>query len=346
MQPVVSDVIQFRGSHYDFGVYQANLLKNSSTLRARKKQFNKMAKHHFIIDEERIRTIFQRFSPEIWEEIMGLANGLKMTPKEAIREFGGYYLEYRRSGCSNIMGDQFLIRNYDSDPAGYEGRYILFAPTDGGYANLGPSMQITGRTDGMNEKGLAIGYNFVNRLRSDDGFVCNMIARIVLETCATVEEAIDLLKEIPHRNSFNYTLIDATGKKVIVEASSKEVIAREGTICTNHFDVLTTENRYRMEDSFTRFDAMAKGEHTIEEPYDAFRLLNDVEKGVFSMKYGAWAGTLHTTAYLPGEMQAWIAMGNNRLPFIFDFSEWLAGTNSRVKEIKGKLEAKAGFINR
>lgn len=201
MKQVVSDIVQFRGSHYEFGIHQAKLLQRSPILTARKRQWDKRTSRHFIVNEEKIKVIFQHFSPEIWEELMGLADGLDMSIKEAVREFGGYYFEYGKSGCSILMGNDYMIRNYDNDPITYEGRYVLYAPTDGGYATIGPSMQITGRTDGLNEKGLAVGYNFVNRLRSDDGFVCNMIGRLILEKCATVEEAVKLLEEIPHRHS-------------------------------------------------------------------------------------------------------------------------------------------------
>lgn len=38
------------------------------------------------------------FAPKIWEELEGLADALEMVMNDAIREFGGYYLEYGRSG--------------------------------------------------------------------------------------------------------------------------------------------------------------------------------------------------------------------------------------------------------
>src|SRR5699024_4799242 len=132
---------------------------------------------------------------------------------------GGYYVDYEQSGCSILTGSKYYIRNYDSHPGYYEGRYLIYQPTDTGYATIGPSMQITGRTDGMNEKGLVVGYNFINRVGSENGFVCNMICRIILETCANVQEAIVMLKKIPHRTSFSYVLLDQLGESYVVEAS-------------------------------------------------------------------------------------------------------------------------------
>src|SRR5699024_3309797 len=250
----------------------------------------------------------------------------------AIREFGGYYLEYGKSGCYILTGENYMIRNYDNDPITYEGRYVLYQPTDSGYATIGPSMQITGRTDGLNEKGLAMGYNFINRLRSDDGFVCNMIGRIILENCATTDEAVALLKEIPHRHSFSYVITDASGKSIIVEASSQEVLTREGQICTNHFEKLTKENRYRMDDSLRRYETISRGQAVIRTPYDAFRFMNSKEAEVFSTNYGAWAGTIHTAAYLPKHLQAWISFGSDRPPLILDFDKWMNGSNIKVKK--------------
>ena len=214
-----------------------------------------------------------------------------------------------------------------------------------GYAMVGPSMQITGRTDGINEKGLSMGYNFINRMKSDDGFVCNMIGRIILEKCANVEEAISLLKEIPHRRSFSYVLLDQSGESIVVEASPREVVVHQSNICTNHFEKLIHENRYRMEESLQRYQAIERQESNISDPYKAFRMMNDTAKGVFSKKYGAWAGTLHTAAYFPKDRKAWIALGGDRMPLIFDFGQWLKGKNVNVIRIKGELDTDRPFVN-
>lgn len=344
MKNVYSDVIQFRGTHYEFGWMQGERLRNSLILQNRKKQWGNRP-HQFIINQDEYRHVIMQFAPSIWEEIRGLADALNIEMEEAIREFGGFYLEYTRSGCSIFTTQKYMIRNYDNHPHSYEGRYVLFQPRDTGYATIGPSMQITGRTDGLNEKGLVMGYNFINRRGSRDGFLCNMIGRLVLETCANVEEAISLLKEIPHRMSFSYVLLDQSGRSVVVEASPRRVVAREGNICTNHFEKLTDENRYRLDESTQRERAIELGKQKITNFSDAFRLMNDSTKGVFSSKYGAWAGTLHTASYHPKQLLAGYALGGDRQPMMIDFKKWLNGERLLITKLRGRLNTEAAFVN-
>lgn len=344
MTKVHSDIIQFRGSHYDFGRMQGQLLKDSPLLAKRKSQRTSQWRH-FLFEEKEVREALSHFAPEIWDEIIGLSDELEIPLEEAIGEFGGYYYEYGRSGCSIFTDADYMVRNYDSAPQSYEGRLLLYQPSDGGYASLGPSIQVTGRMDGINEKGFSIGYNFINRKKSGDGFLCNMIARIALEKCANVDEGIALLEEIPHRRSFTYVLFDAQGKSVVVEASPRKVVFREAHICTNHFDQLTDENRYRMDDSLRRKQEIEKQQQNITDPYQAYQMMSNQENGVFSNKYGAWAGTLHTSVYFPKEKKVWFAHGSNRLPLILDFGKWLEGEKLHLVRIKGELDSTRPFMN-
>lgn len=345
MKHFYSDVIQFKGNHYDFGYMQGELLKESPILFNREKQWAAKRKRHFNINEKEAIQLFSKFLPSMLDELQGLADALNWTMEDALREFGGYYVDYGESGCSILTGSEFIIRNYDSHPGYYEGRYVIYQPTDTGYATIGPSMQITGRTDGMNEKGLAMGYNFINRVGSENGFICNMIGRIILETCANVEEAITLLKETPHRTSFSYVLIDPSGETFVVEASPRKVIARKSNISTNHFEVLTEENRYRTDDSLRRQKVLEGQKSSVLDAYRAYQLLNDKEKEIFSSKYDASAGTIHTSAYIPREGKALFAIGGNRLPVIFDFNRYLEGERINVKQIKGMLDYHTPFVN-
>lgn len=344
MKQIYSDVIQFRGNHYEFGKKQGLLLKDSFILKNRKKQW-KVRRPRFTLDEREIKQAFTHFAPQMWDEFLGLQDALEWEMIDVLKEFGGYRLDYKRSGCSIFTGSGYMIRNYDYHPKTYEGRYTFFQPTDNGYAIIGPSQRITGRMDGMNEKGLAMGYNFMHRRKPGDGFICNMIGRIILETCATVNDAINLLKEIPHRHSFSYTILDKNEKTYVVEASPRGVQVRASNMCTNHFELLVDENRYHLDDSKQRMNAMKKQEKNVTNAYQAFRMLNDPENKVFSNQYKNWAGTIHTAAYFPKEKKAWFALGGNREPYIFDFADWLEGEDVLTKRLLGEVDTDLPFVH-
>ena len=345
MNSYYSDVIQFRGSHYDFGRYQAQKLKDSPILQNRQKQWQPRMNRHFITDESLSIEFLQKIAPQIVEEIYGLRDALEIDTTTALQQFGGYYLELIVSGCSIFTDQDFLIRNYDSHPRGYEGRYVFYQPTDRGLATIGPSMQIAGRIDGMNEKGLSIGYNFTHTKKSADGFLCSMIARLVLETCQSVDDAIDLLKEIPHRHSFSYVVQDKSGISYVIEASPRKVIYRQSNVCTNHFHILDEENRYRQEETREREENIINFQNNKPEPYEAFKIMNQMKNGIASHKYDASAGTIHTAMYFPKSLISLFSLGTDRKPVVFDFKKWLDGENVNVSRLKGQLNSNLPFVN-
>ncbi len=344
MKQIYSDIIQFRGSHYEFGVMQGKLLKYSWTIQNWAKQW-RIKNPRITIGKNEVKSAIISLAPGIWEEVIGLQDTLKWSIDEVLRYFGGYHLDYINSGCSIFTGADYMIRNYDYHPKTYEGRYMLFQPTDQGYATIGPSQNITGRMDGMNEKGLSIGYNSIHHKKPQEGFISNMIARIVLENCVNVSEALAMLRDIPHRHSFNYVVLDENEETFIVEASPRGTEIRQSNICTNHFDILTDENRHHLADSMKRFEAIRQEEDNIQHVSEAFRLLNDENGGVFSKNYRSSAGTIHTTAYLPKQKQAWFTLGGNRQPFIFNFGHWLQGGYITTKKLLGEIDTDIPFLH-
>ncbi|MBP2258521.1 C45 family autoproteolytic acyltransferase/hydolase [Virgibacillus alimentarius] len=342
MKQIYSDIIQFRGNHYDFGFKQGQLLKDSLTVENREKQW-KIRKPRFAIDVNEAKAAIRSFAPGIWDELLGLQDALEWSMAKILQDFGGYRLEYNRSGCSILTGPDYMIRNYDYHPKTYEGRYTFFQPSDQGYAIIGPSQRITGRMDGMNEKGLALGYNFMHRKKPGDGFICNMIGRMVLESCANVDEAVSMLKEIPHRHSFSYIVFDDKEETFVVEATPRGVEVRKSNVCTNHFELLKHENRFHLDDSYQRMEAIRAQQNQATDAIRAFRLLNSTDKGVFSKQYKNWSGTIHTSAYFPKQKIAWIALGGDRDPMIFDFAKWLKGENVKTTRIYGEVETDLGF---
>ncbi|WP_409291405.1 C45 family autoproteolytic acyltransferase/hydolase [Peribacillus sp. SCS-37] len=343
MKEIYSDVLQFRGTHFDFGIFQGEKVKHSLTIKNRENQW-KVRKPRFSIDVQEAKAALLAFAPGIWEELRGLQESLGWEMERILQEFGGYRVDYVRSGCSIMTGKDYLIRNYDYHPKTYEGRYVLFQPSDRGYAIAGPSQRVTGRMDGINEKGLALGYNFMHRKNPGDGFICCMIGRLVLEECATVGEAVSMLKEIPHRHSFSYVVLDGSGETFIAETSPRGVEVRQDQACTNHFEVMKHENRNHLVDSERRLSVMrAQGKEL--DALDAFRLLNGVENGVFSKQYESWAGTIHTSGYLPREFKAWMALGGSRMPVEIDFAAWLKGKDLDLEKMTGVVDTDIPFVH-
>ncbi|MDC3414055.1 C45 family autoproteolytic acyltransferase/hydrolase [Aquibacillus sp. 3ASR75-11] len=344
MKQIYSNIIQFRGTHYDFGYMQGKQLKNSLTVLNREKQW-KVRKPRFLVEEQEAKDAISRFAPGVWEELIGIQDGLEWPIERVLMEFGGYRLDYVRSGCSILTGADYLLRNYDYHPKTYEGRYVFYQPTDQGYAMVGPSQRVTGRSDGMNEMGLVMGYNFMHRKHPGDGFICCMIGRLVLESCANVEEAVTMLKEIPHRHSFSYIVYDKSGKTYIVEASPRGVEVRQSTVCTNHFEIMQNENRNHLLDSIRRKELIEKKQEDMIDAYEAFRLLNDTDKGVFSKQYRSWAGTIHTSAYFPQQMKTWMVLGGDQEPNEFDFMQWLTGEDIIFDQIMGAVDTNLPFVH-
>ncbi|MCA0968977.1 C45 family autoproteolytic acyltransferase/hydrolase [Halobacillus litoralis] len=336
MKPVFSEVISFRGTHYAFGKAQAERLKGSPLLSYHQSRRDR-SRRKYTVDFLKARELFLDYAPKLWEELEGLADGLRWSLDEVVHEYSGWQQEWEKSGCSIFTAKDFLARNYDYHPKTYEGRFLLFQP-DEGMATIGPGQRIIGRTDGMNEQGLCIGYNFVNRIKPLDGLICCTLTRFVLETCRTTEEAVSLLKELPHRHSFNYVIFDRHHTSAIVEGSPRGVVSRYGAVCTNHFSQIPHENRRHLGDSHERLESLRGHEQRIDTPVDAFHFLNETDGPIFAKQYEQWSGTIHTATYQTPSLKLWFGLGGDARPVYFDFARWLRGDRVTVKRILGALD--------
>lgn len=335
MKKYYVDIIQFRGDHRLFGYEQGRWLRQSPLYPIYTDSTYRKTLRFSVNHVEATNWIKQLF-PSFIEELKGLAEGMQLTLSQTIFHFSGFQQEWRRSGCSIFTGDHFMVRNYDFHPKTYEGRVVLYQPQQG-YASIGPSQRIVGRADGMNEKGLMVGYNFVNRRHGGDGFIPTIITRMILEQCQSNQEAISLLNYVPHRHSFNYVLADRYGNRQVVEATSRAVRVKEARYSTNHFDLLTDDNRYHLADSKRRLEIFKKQPISLSIE-KAYQLLNDRNKGIYSEKYVQSAGTLHTTVYNNHSFEVGIGLGHNRKPVQVNFHNWLSGSDIRLKKVIGQIE--------
>src|SRR5699024_11725335 len=87
----------------------------------------------------------------------------------------------------------------------------------------------------------------------------------------------------------------------------------------NHFHKLKAENRRVLDESIERLQTIKnywRRDHTVK---DVFSFMNDPQKGVFVEDYKSWAGTIHTTAYIPEQLEERVALGGKKEPQILSF---------------------------
>lgn len=189
----------------------------------------------------------KKFYPEVVEEIKGFAKGIKIKDgilASFLLSIGIFEKFEETAQCScfayNNDGSVIFGRNHD---------YLLefkkftesslIAPKDK-YSYISQSDVFIGRQDGINEKGLAIGMNFVNGTSFQPGINFYFITRYILENCSSTKEAIEVIEKTKVSSSINFLLADKSGELAVVESCPKHKEIRHPKVEDN-FIVSTNE---------------------------------------------------------------------------------------------------------
>jgi predicted choloylglycine hydrolase/DNA-binding transcriptional MerR regulator len=324
------EVVELEGSAYEIGVKQGSALKKKRRVEIQSDADMKEA-------IERLGEV----SPSFLMEIKGLAAGMGIEVNLAIQMWGGYDTSMPSMGCTTLADDSFYVRNYDFSDELYDARLVLFKPNEG-YASIGFSQQIAGRLDGMNEKGLVVGLHLVNENVNRKGFLATSICRLILDQCATTEEAVSLIKQVPHQYCFNFSITDKDGNNAIVEASPDEqaVEYTSPLLCTNHFETekLKPNNRVFIDRSLKRKSYLQALEKEDLNPISAYELFNNKHSPLFFNNYEEYFGTLHTVVYCPKNLSVIVGIGGDCEPYVLSFGEWLVDGSTLPKMLEGMIE--------
>ena len=285
--------------------------------------------------------LLEVFSPAFSQELAGLARGAGIDMKTAVQLFSGYNVVMPPMGCSTYANNTYYVRNYDYSDTLYDARFVFQKPASG-YASVGFSQQILGRLDGMNEKGLVIGLHFVNEQFKGNGFLATTICRLVLDQCATTEEAIALIEELPHQYCYNFSILDENGNTVIIEAAPDEQSVHRSTpiTCTNHFEVQKLKNngnREMLSGSLNRKYNMENLNIEKENPLHYYKSFNNEKSQLFSNRYEDFFGTLHTVVYCPEDLSVIVGVGGNCEAYTFSFREWMLGKEMLPEAMEGVI---------
>ncbi|QDP41886.1 C45 family autoproteolytic acyltransferase/hydolase [Radiobacillus deserti] len=312
---IVVPVVKLIGSYEEMGYAQAN----PSQWGLFAGQFDWYQRNAPPCDASEVKRQLMKHAPFLLQEITELANALEISMNLALQIFSGYNVSFPEMGCTAFMQNSIYGRNYDFSPDIYDGRLVIAKP-EKGFASIGFSQHLTGRLDGMNEKGLVVGLHYVNNTPKGDGFSATAIVRMVLEQCADLEQAVQFLKHVPHRFCYNFSILDQHGHASVVEATPSGISVRAGNnlACTNHFlsKELKGSNRKNTERSQKRLDVLNKVNDL--DSGEVYTLLNHHDSPLFFREYDRYFGTLHTVVYNPKELTALVGIGEDAIPTAID----------------------------
>lgn len=226
---------------------------------------------------EHALTFFERHCPGLNEEVEGFAQGLNVTPEQVV-----YYAltldppPFKVSGqCSHAVvmpsrthdGHLRVIRSYEFSHRMSDLRLATMR-IQGRPAHIGFTELCFGREDGMNEHGLCITMSAGAPMAPFEPGGCMFwaLVRTVLDRCATVDEALEVIAGIPLSFNLNLLLADRSGQAALVEmASSHRALRRiaEGEpflISTNHFTQpdMRSRDTARMWNSVQRYQSLCR----------------------------------------------------------------------------------------
>lgn len=243
----------------------------------------------------------ERYMPELvslYRELCELAGG-----KDSQARFLSFFCPPRYlAGCSQAIwqGDMpLLVRNYDYHPRAFDA--VLLRTAWMGRQVIGMSDGLFGLVDGMNDEGLAVSLTFGGRREVGEGFGVPLILRYILQTCTTVEEAVQILIRVPCHMSYNVTVLDRHRHFVTAYLTpDRPTIISQAPVATNHQERVEWHSHARLTATVERerflLNRLTLHPETPEKFIGAF-----LKPPLYSTAFSIGFGTLYTAAYMPRE---------------------------------------------
>ncbi len=203
--------------------------------------------------EKELLDIWQELGQNTLTMLQGIAEVLRLPWELFFRYTVASYLEDRLGGTPHTEGctawaatdpitrdgSPILAKNRDYRPTHLPLQGIARATPDKGYAYI----YVTSAgspgvfSSGMNEVGVAVADTHVVSLDIGPGLARYSVMMDILETCASVGEALDYIFQVPHLGEGTLALADARGSIAVVELghSRQNVIpGQEGAVVTTN----------------------------------------------------------------------------------------------------------------
>ncbi len=224
--------VHFRGTHYQMGYHWgAALAKRGHFL---------LAHIPFEITPDRIAfaeaclPIYQRYFPEILEEIQGLASGqnCKAALLQAVL-FSMYAMPPAcNCSCFAVSNRTHILFGRNSDFLTALERLnmnVIYRFSSASYDFTGNTTAFLEMEDGINAHGLAIGLTAVSPTSIKAGFSAGLLLRFCLEKCRRTAEVIQLIKRLPIASAQTFTIADTSGEIAVIESCADGCVVLSST---------------------------------------------------------------------------------------------------------------------
>ena len=275
--------------------------------------------------EEAIK-LYEKYCPGLMEELTGFAEEGKVQVKD-LAYFWMTYLVPRCSGMA-ILGSKMidghtkLVRNYEFGLE-EEDLAVCQIHVEGKYKHIGGTSVVFGRTEGINECGLAVAMSScgipvsnIEGMRPSQikGLQFWAVIRSLLDHCKDVEEALEMAQEMPIAFNLNLYLADAKGNVGLLETINghkaykkiSEATLEKYVYGTNHI-VLPELQVYEpvgMRNSIVRYEKMTEfleSHDQLSETQVKEFLLQKYPEGPTCYYYSSWFGTIKSVVMDPIE---------------------------------------------
>ena len=132
MEELVVNIVALQGSSFELGLVQSEEVQTTQ-LRQQLQFLENLTANS---NSEKAKEILQAISPNLLEELRGLAKGLNIKLDTIIKLYSGYDVTFPSMGCTAFINDDYYVRNYDFSPQLYDGRLVFSNPVEG-YAGIG-----------------------------------------------------------------------------------------------------------------------------------------------------------------------------------------------------------------
>lgn len=311
------------GSHYEIGTKLAHTLKNNPELM-------KINIQSDCIDRSLLKkkqSLLDEFCPGVNEEIAGLSDNLKIPPGR-LAVFSDDVIE--AGACSqfaalpSVTSDRHTLIGRSYEYSTEDEMCLCVTRIDGKPAQIGFSLLLFGRFDGINEHGLTVAMSSCEfgQRPFGEGLWFPLVLRSLLDNCSSVRDATYLLKNMPIRSNVNILIADNYANATIAETACfgddrkiSFLDSGDFLITTNHYqsnEMLPYDNnrrrhsvvRYKIiEDYFSK----KKGSITLESIKTI--LEEEVPKGVCCPYYEDGLGTLHAMVFDATEISVQVCLG-------------------------------------